>query len=130
MVGGGERGQATELLAAARNAATRLGARPLLGEIDALARAGRLDVAAPGEEAPAVPADHSELGLTARELEVLRLIAEGCTNRQIAERLFISQKTASVHVSHILGKLNAENRVQAAGIAHRLELLDTSSVPE
>jgi DNA-binding CsgD family transcriptional regulator len=130
MVGGGERGQATELLAAARDAATRLGARPLLDEIDALARAGRLDVAAPGEEPPAVPADHSELGLTARELEVLRLIAEGCTNRQIAERLFISQKTASVHVSHILGKLNAENRVQAAGIAHRLELLDTSSVPE
>jgi DNA-binding CsgD family transcriptional regulator len=130
MVAGGERGQATELLAAAREAAAALGAQPLLCEIDALARAARLDVAAPRDAQSAGPADHSELGLTARELEVLRLIAEGCTNRQIAERLFISQKTAGVHVSHILGKLNAENRVQAAGIAHRLELLDTSPVPK
>ncbi|MFL5840861.1 MAG: AAA family ATPase [Thermoleophilaceae bacterium] len=119
LVASHDRAQATAALAGAREAASRLGAGSLLDEIDALARAGRLDVAAPAEVAAASAAP-SEFGLTARELEVLQLIAEGCTNRQIAEGLFISEKTASVHVSHILAKLNAENRVQAAGIAHRV----------
>jgi len=126
LVAGHERAQATAPLTAAREAAARLGARPLLREIDALARAARLDVAPADEAAAAAASPPSDLGLTARELDVVRLIGEGCTNRQIAERLFISEKTASVHVSHILSKLNAENRVQAAGIAHRAGLLDTS----
>jgi DNA-binding CsgD family transcriptional regulator len=55
-------------------------------------------------------------GLSGRELEVLRLVAEGMTNRQIAERLFISEKTAATHVSNILGKLQAASRAQAAAL--------------
>ena len=60
------------------------------------------------------------LGLTAREAEVLGLIARGCTNRDIAATLVISVKTAGVHVSHILHKLGVPNRLEAAAIAHRL----------
>lgn len=52
-------------------------------------------------------------------------MAEGFTNRQIADHLFITVNTAGVHVSHILTKMDAENRVTAAGIAHRLRLVDT-----
>jgi len=58
--------------------------------------------------------------LTAREEEVLRRVAAGSTNRQIAEALFISESTAGVHVSNILRKLGVSNRVQAAAVAHRL----------
>ena len=57
------------------------------------------------------------LGLTDRELEVLRLVAAGRTNRDIAADLFISAKTASVHVSNIMAKLGAANRAQAAAMA-------------
>jgi DNA-binding CsgD family transcriptional regulator len=64
-----------------------------------------------------------ELGLTPREREVLALVADGRTNRQIAEALFISAKTASVHVSNILAKLGVGSRVEAAAVAHRLGLL-------
>ncbi|MFI7126888.1 AAA family ATPase [Nonomuraea sp. NPDC050153] len=62
-------------------------------------------------------------GLTAREVEVLRLVAEGLTNREIAERLFIAQKTVSVHVSNILGKLEVSTRTQAAAAARQRGLL-------
>jgi DNA-binding CsgD family transcriptional regulator len=61
-------------------------------------------------------------GLTPRETEVLRLLAEGRSNREIADALFISAKTASVHVSNILGKLNVSTRGEAAALAHRLHL--------
>ena len=61
-----------------------------------------------------------ELDLTPREAEVLELIARGSTNREIAAELVISTKTASVHVSHILAKLDAPNRIEAAAIARRL----------
>ena len=74
--------------------------------------------AAAAGAATAAPTDGG-LGLTPRELEVLRLVAEGRSNRQIAEELFISAKTASVHVSNILGKLGAANRGEAAALAHR-----------
>jgi DNA-binding NarL/FixJ family response regulator len=60
------------------------------------------------------------LGLTPREAEVLTLVARGYTNREIADTLVISVKTASVHVSHILSKLDVPTRVEAAAIAHRL----------
>jgi DNA-binding NarL/FixJ family response regulator len=63
-----------------------------------------------------------ELGLTPREREVLALLADGRTNRQIAEELFISAKTASVHVSNILAKLGVANRGEAAAVAYRLHL--------
>ena len=62
------------------------------------------------------------LGLSAREREVLSLVAAGRTNREIAEALYISPKTASVHVSNILAKLGVSGRVEAAGVAHRLGL--------
>ncbi|WSL21965.1 LuxR C-terminal-related transcriptional regulator [Streptomyces sp. NBC_01283] len=64
------------------------------------------------------------LGLTTREREVLRLVAAGRSNRRIAEELFISPKTASVHVSNILAKLGASGRGEAAAIAHRLRVFD------
>jgi DNA-binding NarL/FixJ family response regulator len=66
------------------------------------------------------------LGLTRRELEVLRLVADGRSNRQIAEELFISVKTASVHVSNILAKLDVSGRVEAAAVVHRLGLFDAT----
>ncbi|WP_253209253.1 helix-turn-helix domain-containing protein, partial [Streptomyces niphimycinicus] len=78
-----------------------------------------------GSAAPAAPADPAEeLGLTPRERDVLRLVAAGRSNRQIAEELFISPKTASVHVSNILAKLGVSGRGEAAAVAHRLRLVD------
>ena len=67
------------------------------------------------------------LGLTARELTVLSLVAEGHTNREIGASLFISEKTASVHVSRILAKLGVRSRVEAATTAHRLGLSAASA---
>jgi DNA-binding NarL/FixJ family response regulator len=61
-------------------------------------------------------------GLTPREVEVLRLLVEGRSNRQIAEQLFISGKTASVHVTNILAKLGVHSRLEAAATARRLGL--------
>ncbi len=60
------------------------------------------------------------LGLTPREHQVLLLVAEGRTNREIGAELFMSEKTASVHVSRILAKLDVGGRVEAAAVAHRL----------
>jgi DNA-binding NarL/FixJ family response regulator len=76
----------------------------------------------PQDAGPHHPVEGLEepLGLTPREAEVLTLVAQGFTNREIAATLVISTKTAGVHVSHILRKLNAPNRVEAAAIAHRL----------
>jgi DNA-binding NarL/FixJ family response regulator len=64
-------------------------------------------------------------GLTERELDVLRLIAAGRTNPEIGKALYMSPKTASVHVSRILAKLDVKTRTEAAGVAHRLGLLDS-----
>ena len=72
----------------------------------------------PGERA------RHQYGLTARELEVLRLVAIGRSNRDIAAELFISAKTASVHVSNILAKLGVGSRGEAAATAYRLGLFD------
>ena len=68
----------------------------------------------------ATPAGGPLAALTARERDVLKLIVEGHTNREIAAALFISEKTASVHVSHILAKLGVRSRVQAVAVAHRV----------
>ncbi|WP_170324090.1 response regulator transcription factor [Cryptosporangium phraense] len=95
--------------------ATTLGAAPLLGEVTALARRKRISL---GEVVPTQrPAPG---GLTPREREVLALLCDGLTNRQMARRLFMSEKTASVHVSRILAKLNAPTRGAAAAAARRL----------
>ena len=88
------------------------------------------DAAASGIAAAFAPEDGSKrpkeaFGLSRREREVLALIAEGRTNREIGERLFISQKTVGVHVGNILAKLGASGRVEAAMVAIRLELVPT-----
>jgi DNA-binding NarL/FixJ family response regulator len=59
----------------------------------------------------------TSIGLTARERQVLELLAQGCTNRRIAKTLFITEKTVAVHVTHILAKLQVTNRSEAAAIA-------------
>jgi DNA-binding NarL/FixJ family response regulator len=116
LAGGGDRDTATEALRRAAEITGRLRARPLDAEVTALARRARLDVGSRGTaEAPA-----DQLGLTPREAEVLMLLAAGRSNRQIAQELFISPKTASVHVSNILAKLGVATRVEAAAMAHRL----------
>jgi ATP/maltotriose-dependent transcriptional regulator MalT len=115
---GGDRDGAAERLRVAAALADGLGAGPLAGEIALLARRGRISLGA--SESP------GEFGLTGRELEVLRLVAAGRSNRDIAGELFISPKTASVHVSNILGKLGAASRGEAAAKAHALRLADPS----
>jgi DNA-binding NarL/FixJ family response regulator len=102
--------------------ADRLGARPLAAEISAL-----LSQAAGPSAGSATGPHHERLGLTGRELEVLRLVTAGQSNREIATALFISPKTASVHVSNILGKLGAATRTEAAARAHALRLFDDVS---
>jgi DNA-binding CsgD family transcriptional regulator len=118
------RGQAEQPLWAAYQVATRLEAAPLRHELELLAQRGRLRLQAPIEPVSR-PAEHSAastLGLTPREAEVLALVAEGRTNRQIGQELFITPKTASLHVSRILAKLGVAGRGEAAAIAHRLGL--------
>ncbi len=105
-------------------AAGHLGARPLADTVALLAQRARLALGrAPEPVRTPAPADPAEaLGLTSRERDVLRLVAAGRSNRQIAEELFISPKTASVHVSNILAKLDVSGRGEAAALAHRLRL--------
>jgi DNA-binding CsgD family transcriptional regulator/tetratricopeptide (TPR) repeat protein len=113
---GAPRAEATVPLREAHAVATRLRAAPLLRELDLFAMRARLDPT----PLPQPQAGAAILGLTPRETEVLALVAHGLTNREIADELVISVKTASVHVSHILRKLDAPNRLEAAAIAHRL----------
>jgi DNA-binding NarL/FixJ family response regulator len=116
----GDRELARTRLAAARGIATDLGAALLLGEIGALAVRARMELDAPRHAGPPPePTAAERLGLSERELEVLLLVERGMTNRQIAETLFITEKTAGHHVSHILDKLGVASRVEAAGVAHR-----------
>ena len=103
--------------------ATRIDAKPLTREVELLAQRSRLDLAPlDAEQSDGRQGLEEALGLTPREAEVLTLVARGYTNREIADALVISVKTASVHVSHILRKLAAPNRREAAAIAHRLAL--------
>ncbi|WP_318207743.1 helix-turn-helix transcriptional regulator [Streptomyces sp. SJL17-1] len=126
LVEGGRREEATALLRQAHATAVRLNARPLREDVELLAARARLSLTEEKQPpAPAEPTDDT-FGLTPREQDVLRLVAAGRTNRQIAEELFISPKTASVHVSNILAKLGVAGRGEAAALAHRLHLLDTT----
>ena len=101
-----------------------MGTKLLADDVAGLARRARIDLGAAPDAAPPAPDDSpvARLGLTPRELEVLLLVAEGRTNRVIGETLFMSEKTASVHVSRILAKLGVSGRVEAAAVAHRLGL--------
>jgi DNA-binding CsgD family transcriptional regulator len=117
--------EGAEALELAHGIAERIGAQPLVAEIEMLAHRARIELV------PAV-ADDGELdgeraddgsGLTARQREVLALIAAGRTNREIAAALFITEKTAGAHVSSILARLGVRSRVEAATAAHRLGLV-------
>ena len=118
---GSTRTEASAPLREAYAVSARIGAQPLLRELELLAERARLDLAPAAAGMAEAPHGLAEtLGLTPREGEVLTLVARGYTNREIADTLVISVKTASVHVSHILRKLDISNRVDAAAIAHRL----------
>ena len=123
---------AAPVLVDALDIASSLDAKPLAGELSELARRARLEVAITTDGATVSPRDAARpYGLTAREAEVLALVAGGLSNQDIAERLFISPKTASVHVSNIYGKLGVESRVAAATKAHEMGLdrVITSDAP-
>lgn len=155
---GAVREEAGRALARVLETARRLAARSLAESVAALAARARLTVpdpweapervaARPGRRTPIgalttaattvadqpaeTPAEDpmAALGLTSRERDVLRLVAVGRSNRQIAEELFISPKTASVHVSNILAKLQVSGRGEAAALAHRLRLGDAAPPP-
>ena len=86
---------------------------------------GRSDlVRAVAGDPPATTRRPDTFGLSTREREVLVLVAQGRTNREIGERLFISQKTVGVHVGNILSKLEVSGRVEAAAVAIRLGLTE------
>ncbi|MGH9280780.1 MAG: helix-turn-helix transcriptional regulator [Acidimicrobiales bacterium] len=122
----GAKDDAVRSMREAFSEASRLGAAPLVADIEGLARRARIRLA-PAAAAQPVPGDGGTLGLTRREVQVLARVAAGDTNHQIAEALFMSEKTASVHVSRILTKLGVATRGQAAALAHRLDLLDERS---
>jgi DNA-binding CsgD family transcriptional regulator len=117
---GHDRSEAAALIREAHTTAVRLGSRPLREALRRLARRARIDL--DEVQPPTSPPNPliERLELTPRELEVLALLADGMTNREIASKLFISDKTASVHVSRILSKLDVPNRTAAASLAHQL----------
>lgn len=118
----GDRDAAVEQLAAAYRIARRLGARPLAARAAA-------EVTALGESLEQrlgrrAAAQHEGAGLTRRELEVMRLVAVGRTNREIAGTLYLSPRTVDMHVRNILAKLNCRRRIEATARARELELLE------
>lgn len=130
----GDRTGATASVRAAITTARALGAGRLVGAIEGLAARARLALdddppptdelgssASPKLAAPE-PLVVDPFGLTPRERQVLELVADGATNRQIGEQLFMAEKTASVHVSRILAKLDVRSRTEAAAVAHRVGL--------
>ncbi len=133
----GDRSAAAETAQATLEIAQRMGAGWLVDELTALAQRARLDLGGSVGEparsgangsgsdsgsASGVGEEEDPFGLTSRERQVLALLAEGATNRQIGAALFMAEKTASVHVSRILSKLGVRSRTQAAAVAHRLHL--------
>jgi ATP/maltotriose-dependent transcriptional regulator MalT len=128
-----DRDAAAEALRIALDEARRLGARWLVAELEGLAARGRLSTDARAETAAGNGAgtgadgagdDDDPFGLTPRERQVLGLVARGATNREIGAELFMAEKTASVHVSRILAKLDVRSRTEAAAVAHRLGLAE------
>jgi DNA-binding CsgD family transcriptional regulator len=109
----GDPDQARDAFEESIRIADDLGAAPLAEATAAAARRTRVRLSTFGRGSP------DAFGLTTRELEVLQLLAEGATNGAIAQQLFMSPKTASVHVSHVIAKLGVATRTQAAAVAHR-----------
>ena len=131
LFGSRARTQGTRALAAALQTATTLGCVPLENSLRTLARhagvssdalaGSRPEVGAPATARPSA-SDQLEVPLTPRERDVLLMLTRGYSNQQIARRLFITESTVSVHVSHIIAKLGVSNRLQAAAVAQRLNL--------
>jgi DNA-binding CsgD family transcriptional regulator len=111
---------------AALEVARRLGSAWLVEELEGLAARARLQLDGVEPE-PAAGTGDAPFGLTARELQVLALVASGATNREVGERLHMAEKTASVHVSRILAKLDVRSRTEAAAVAHRHGLADAEA---
>ena len=129
----GRRDSAAEAAGIALAGAREIGAAWLVAELEGLIARARLTVAAASEDAPAADdvgsgddaeADDDPFGLTPRERQVLTLVARGATNREIGAELYMAEKTASVHVSRILAKLDVRSRTEAAAVAHRLGLAE------
>jgi DNA-binding CsgD family transcriptional regulator len=121
-----DRERAADVLAEAAAIADRLEAASLAAEVESLARRARLPLRSAPASAGGSAAGAGLPALTQREVDVLRLVAEGHSNSVIATELFISPKTVSVHVTNLLAKLGVANRREAAAIAYRAGLLEDS----
>ena len=136
-IAAGKRVAAAKAATASLDGAEQLGSRWLADEVRTLIGRARLDAAGAhaaaagngngngtGRDRPSGATDVAEdpFGLTPRERQVLALVAQGATNRQIGQALYMAEKTASVHVSRILSKLDVQGRTEAAAVAHRLHL--------
>jgi DNA-binding NarL/FixJ family response regulator len=122
---------AASVASEALRSARELGSDWLVAELESLAARARLRLLGPAEPggAPAAPAavEDEPFGLTPRERQVLALVAHGATNREIGLELHMAEKTASVHVSRILAKLDVRSRTEAAAVAVRQGLADTGA---
>ena len=125
------RSLARSLLSEAHATTKQLAAKPLLASIEDLATRARIELRSDGQpDAPPRATDPVPFDLTPRELSVIGLVARGYSNGRIGKELFISTKTASVHVSNILRKLGAANRIEAAAIANAAGITDDSGATE
>ncbi|HYN70779.1 MAG TPA: AAA family ATPase [Candidatus Eisenbacteria bacterium] len=131
LAAGGPRARAAALLREAADVADELGAQPLAAVVGQLAARARLELKPEGAHArrDSSAGDRSGYDFTPRETDVLRLVAGGWTNQQIADALFITRKTASVHVSNILSKVGVAHRGEAAALAVRLGLVSEPPAP-
>jgi DNA-binding CsgD family transcriptional regulator/tetratricopeptide (TPR) repeat protein len=120
----GRPAEAAEQVAAAREVAVSLRAEPLLAELRVLGGPGGGAAMSRASGSSRGPVSRRDEPLTGREKEVLALVAEGRSNREIGQQLYISAKTVSVHVSNILAKLGAAGRTEAVALARRRGLLN------